>query len=404
MTVRGRVFVGVGILVALLGMALGLLDLTKIGALLIALPLLAALLIRRRLDLDVARTLTPSRVPIDGHCDVTLSVHNTGRTRSPLLRGEETLAYALGDPPHLLVPRLERDEVRHLHYRVRSHVRGHHAVGPLTVRVVDPFGLATRSVGVPGRSALVVPPRTVPLLPIRGVPAAGGGDSSASPRMALHGVDDVGVREYRIGDDLRRIHWRSTARTGETMVRQDEEPARRRALVVLDDRAGSHAGSGNGGSFEWTVTAVASVTSRLLAERFEVHLFFASDVSGRVEPIDGLDQALDRLAAVQPSAITSAHHVVEALEDFAQHGGGLVVAVLGALDPEAADLCATRSGHGVAFVIDRGGFTDGDSAGAATAQTAQRLTLGGWRTRVVHPGDRVAHLWEQLMVGRTVHR
>ena len=126
--------------------------------------------------------------------------------------------------------------------------------------------------------------------------------------------DDVGVREYRIGDDLRRIHWPSTARTGETMVRQDEEPSRRRALVILDDRAAVHAGTGSGGSFEWSVTAVASVVSLLLGERFEVHLSFSSDDTGRVVPVESLDQALDRLAAVQPSPGTSARGIVEVLE------------------------------------------------------------------------------------------
>lgn len=257
---------------------------------------------------------------------------------------------------------------------------------------------------MPGAGALVVLPRTVPLTPVRGVPAGSGGESAASPRMALQGEDDVGVREYRIGDDLRRIHWRSTARTGETMVRQDEEPARRRALVLLDDRADGHAGTGSGGSFEWSVTAVASVVHQLLAERFEVHLCLASDRSGRVAPVDGVDHALDQLAAVQPSPETSAQGIVEAFDDFAQHGGGLVVAVLGSLDETSADLCAARTTHGLALVIDKGGFTDRGTRHGPSDETAQRLALGGWRTRVVRPGDRLQPVWEQLTVGRMARR
>lgn len=402
MTVRGRIFVGAGVVVGLVGMTLGLHDLTKVGVLLVVLPLLASLLTRRDLTVDVSRSLAPTRVPIDGHSDVTLSVRNSGRRPSPLLRGEEGLAYALGDRPRLLVPALDAGEVRQLTYRVRSHVRGHHPVGPLTVRVTDPFGLATRAAVVPGEGALVVLPRVVPLTPVRGVPAGGGGETSAAPRMALQGEDDVGVREYRIGDDLRRIHWRSTARTGETMVRQDEEPARRRALVLLDDRAEGHAGTGNGGSFEWSVTAVASVVTRLLGERFEVHLCLASDESGRVAPVEGVDHALDQLAAVQPSATTSGRGIVEALDDFAQHGGGLVVAVLGSLDEESADLCATRTAHGLALVVDKGGFTDRSTGPGPADETAGRLALGGWRTLVVRPGDRLQPLWEQLTAGRMV--
>ncbi len=402
MTIRGRMFVGAGVLIGLAGMVLGLYDLTKIGVLLVVLPSCARLLVRRDLKIEATRSLSPTRVPIDGHSDVTLSVRNAGRRSSPLLRGEEGLAYALGDRPHLLVPAMRAGEEHHLTYRVRSHVRGHHAVGPLTVRVVDPFGLASRSAAAPGENALVVLPRVVPLSPVRGLPSGGGGETSSSPRMAIQGEDDVGVREYRVGDDLRRIHWRSTARTGEMMVRQDEEPARRRALVLFDDRSAVHAGTGSGGSFEWSVTAVASVVTRLLAERFEVHLCLASDESGRVAPVDGIDLALEQLAAVQPSPTTSTRGIVEALDDFAQHGGGLVVSVLGELDEVSADLCAARIVHGLALVVDTGGFT-GRSPGPGPAdETARRLALGGWRTRVVRPGDRLQPLWEQLNVGRMV--
>lgn len=402
MTLRGRLFVGAGVAIGLTGMVLGLYDLTKIGILLVALPCCAGLLVRRDLRIEAARSLSPSRVPIDGHSDVTLSVRNSGRRSSPLLRGEEGLAYALGDRPHLLVPTMKAGQEHRLTYRVRSHVRGHHAVGPLTVRVLDPFGLAARTTTVPGAHALVVLPRVVPLSPVRGLPSGGGGETSSSPRMALQGEDDVGVREYRVGDDLRRIHWRSTARTGEMMVRQDEEPARRRALVLLDDRAMVHAGTGSGGSFEWSVTAVASVVIRLLAERFEVHLCLASDESGRVAPLDGVDLALEQLAAVQPSPTSSTRGIVEALDDFAQHGGGLVVSVLGSLDEASADLCAARIAHGLALVVDTGGFT-GRSAGPGPADdTAGRLALGGWRTLVVRPGDQLPQLWEELNVGRVV--
>ena len=243
MTLRGRLFVGAGALVVATGLVLGLHDLTKIGLLLVLLTGLAVLLARRELDLDITRVVHPTRVTTDAHADVTVRVRNDGRLPTPLLRGEEGLAYALGDRPHLLVPRLDGGESRQLTYRVRSHVRGHHRIGPFTLRVDDPFGLATRGVTIPGEATLVVLPRVVPLSPVRGVAAGSGGETTTSPRIALHGEDDVAVREYRVGDDLRRIHWRSTARTGETMVRQDEQPTRRRALVLLDDRAAVHAGT-----------------------------------------------------------------------------------------------------------------------------------------------------------------
>lgn len=399
MTVRGRLFLGAGALVALAGLVLGLHDLTKVGALLMLLPALALLLARRDLDLEITRAVAPSRVTMDQPADVTVQVRNAGRLPTPLLRGEEGLAFALGDRPHLLVPSLDGDESRTMSYRVRSHVRGHHRIGPLSVRVNDPFGLATRAVDIPGETSLVVLPRVLPLSPVRGVPAGGGGETSTSPRVALHGEDDVGVREYRYGDDLRRIHWRSTARTGETMVRQDEEPSRRRALVLLDDREGVHAGTGDGGSFEWSVTAVASIVTLLLGERFEVHLCRSSDETGAVLPVESLDHALDELAAVQPAPTTSARGLVEALDEFMQHGGGLVVGVLGALEQEITDLCSARSRHGIALVVDRGGFTTGATGEGPADAAAHRLRTGGWRCEVVRPGAALAPLWSDVTVG-----
>lgn len=399
MTTRGRLFVGAGALVALAGLVLGLHDLTRLGVLLLLLPALAVLLARRDLDLEVSRVVEPTRINADGHADVTIRVHNAGRLPTPLMRGEEGLAYALGDGPHLLVPRLDGDESHRLTYRVRSHVRGRHRVGPLSLRVNDPFGLATRALTVPGEGSIVVLPRVLPLTPVRGVAAGGGGETSASPRVALHGEDDVGVREYRIGDDLRRIHWRSTARTGETMVRQDEQPTRRRALVLLDDRESVHAGTGDGGSFEWSVTAAASIVTLLLAERFEVHLCLVSNETGAVLPVVSLDHALDELASVQPGVTTSSRGLVEALDEFVQHGGGLVVGVLGALDEEITGMCTARARRGVALIIDRGGFTSGDSTQGSADLTSHQLAMGGWRTEVVRPGSHLQDLWARVTVG-----
>ena len=112
MTLRGRLFVGAGALVVATGLVLGLHDLTKIGLLLVLLPGLAVLLARRELDLDITRVVHPTRVTTDAHADVTVRVRNDGRLPTPLLRGEEGLAYALGDRPHLLVPRLDGGESR----------------------------------------------------------------------------------------------------------------------------------------------------------------------------------------------------------------------------------------------------------------------------------------------------
>ncbi len=87
----------------------------------------------------------------------------------------------------------------------------------------------------------------------------GGAGDSLARAAAVSGEDDIATREYRDGDDLRRVHWRSTAKRGELMVRREEQPRQMRATVLLDARARGHRGDGPASSFEWAVSAAASV-------------------------------------------------------------------------------------------------------------------------------------------------
>ena len=129
----------------LCGIGLGFTDLTRIGVLLVALPLLSGLLMRRHdLRFALERTAVPGRIQVDEQSVVTLAIENAGGAASPLLMAEEQLDYALGDRPRFVVPRLRRGDRQEVHYTVRSHVRGRHRLGPLGVRLRDPFGLSTR--------------------------------------------------------------------------------------------------------------------------------------------------------------------------------------------------------------------------------------------------------------------
>ena len=76
---------------------------------------------------------------------------------------------------------------------------------------------------------------------------------------AAAGDDDVIPRAYRDGDELRRVHWRSTARYGELMVRREEQRWQDRAVLILDSRRSAHIGSGPSSSFEFAVSAAASI-------------------------------------------------------------------------------------------------------------------------------------------------
>ena len=94
-------------------------------------------------------------------------------------------------------------------------------------------------------------------------------------RVRAGSAEDVTVREYRRGDDLRRVHWRSSARTGELMVRREEQPWQSRATLFLDNRTHAHRGHGAASSLEYAVSAAASVALHLAQRGFMVRLVTA---------------------------------------------------------------------------------------------------------------------------------
>ena len=107
-------------------------------------------------------------------------------------------------------------------------------------------GSSSAAPSAPTPPPLLVVPRVRPLG--AGGPAGGhgGGGEGARRTIAVHGEDDVSTREYRHGDDLRKVHWRATARTGELMVRLEERPWRSQATLLLDTRSRAHLVAGRG--------------------------------------------------------------------------------------------------------------------------------------------------------------
>ena len=146
LTTRGTAFIASGVVLLLSGIALGQYDLSRIGVLLLLLPALSGLVARRHdLDVEVTRSAVPSRVSVDEPASVAVTLRNPGSTRTPLVMAEEQLDYALGDRPRFVIPAMRPGERREVGYTIRCHTRGRHRLGPLNIKVRDPFGLTLRS-------------------------------------------------------------------------------------------------------------------------------------------------------------------------------------------------------------------------------------------------------------------
>jgi uncharacterized protein (DUF58 family) len=386
LTVRGRAFVAAGVAAMAGGVLIPETDLLRIGALLMALPLLSAFGAgRARYRLSCVRRLVPARLPAGQSAELTIRLANISRLRTGLLLAEDAVPYELGRRPRFVFHGIGGGGSKEFRYKLGSDTRGRYTIGPLQVRVADSFGLVSITRAFTGTSTLTVTPRIIPLAR---PPLSGNwlGDSEHGKRsIAASGEDDVAPRAYRTGDGLHRVHWRSTARHGELMVRREEQYWRNTASLFLDTRRAAFGGT----LFELAVTAAASIGVHLAGEGFDAR--FVTD-SGEV-PRQGTfqDTLLDTLAVVRPSRSTGLDPGIEALTA----AGGQIVAVLGQLtDSQARQLAGTRRGTapGLALLLDP---EESDGAGRAT-ECAQILIGAGWRVATVPDAARLPAAWQQL--------
>ncbi|MFE0452674.1 DUF58 domain-containing protein [Streptomyces sp. NPDC058914] len=411
LTTRGRSFLAAGIAAAICAYVLGQPDLLRVGLLLAALPLVcAAVVYRTRYRVAGSRRLSPARVPAGSEARVHLRMDNVSRLPTGLLMLQDRVPYVLGPRPRFVLDRVEAGGRREVSYRVRSDLRGRYPLGPLQLRLNDPFGMCELTRSFSTYDTLTVIPRVEPLPPVRLTGEAKGYGDGRQRSLALAGEDDVIPRGYRYGDDLRRVHWRSTARYGELMVRREEQPQRSRCTVLLDTRGLAYEGAGPDSAFEWAVSATASVLVHMLERGFSVRLLTDTGTSVPGEGADGFAGAsqesadaaglmMDTLAVIDHSDGTGLSRAYDVLR-----GGneGLLVAFLGDLDEEQAAVAAKmrqRSGGAVAFLLDADSWgREPSGVPDPMNRTEERLRMlreAGWTAVSVPRGAPLDELWRQ---------
>ncbi len=251
----GALVAGAAAALVVAGRVFGLVELYISGAATaILLVVCFASVVLSRLDLAAGRTITPPRVHAGSAARSTIRIRNLRSSRTPVLRLRDPVSGTGG--ADLLVSPLRGGESATIAYRLPTDRRGEIEVGPLDVVVSDPFGLTSVRTQATGRATLTVFPRIEAIEPPRQAagpdPTAGAAHPSALGRSA---DEFYALRPYVVGDDLRRVHWASTARTGELVVRQDELPWQGRTTVLLDQRRGSFDLT----LFEQGVSAAASI-------------------------------------------------------------------------------------------------------------------------------------------------
>lgn len=308
LTRAGRFTIAAGLLAIVFGRILALDEVVLVGATAPMLVVVAAVWLRLGIPhLTITRTVTPREIPQGGQAAIRIEVTNTGRHRSPVVQLLDPLAWHdhEGDQPAARIPvgRIAPHAADGTHYVLDGSRRGLLSLGPMTVAQSDPFGLLTRRRSGPGPTQLIV----TPSYPVVEAPPRASGDRSHGVTLRgrpvpATGHDFASLRDYVRGDDLRRVHWATTARRGQLTVRNDDQVVQTRTTIVLDIDARAH----DTDTFEETVSAAAALAAACLARGDETRLVS----TGGLDTLPGtgpghLDIVLRELAVVAPAPDTS---------------------------------------------------------------------------------------------------
>lgn len=319
-----RCLVG-AVLVLLGGTALGSGALVGAAAGAVALTALATALVAEVPRIEVARAADPPEVDRGSPAGVTLTFIGRSRRSRPFT----VLETVAGERRTAEMPALSAGHSASLTYDLDTSRRGRLVTGPLVLRRTDPLGLVVAERAIGSTSAVAVRPRRHHL---RMLPTGRMRDLEGPTREISEGHSSFHqLREYVPGDDLRRIHWRSSARTGTLVVKQLVDTTRPEVVVILDNRA-SAIGEDD---FEQAVEVAASVLAAAENDGFPTSLLFA-DGRGDVDEDGNPVPHIEHLTVVQRSASDSLVDIADAL----RARGRSLVFVTGELDAVDIQLLA----------------------------------------------------------------
>jgi uncharacterized protein (DUF58 family) len=189
------------------------------------------------------------------------------------------------------------------------------------------------------------------------------------------------------------------------MVRREEQPWESRATVVLDTRGLAHRGEGPTASFEWAVSAAASIALHLRHNGYKLRLVTDSGIDVDASEGGGEGLLLDHLAEVKLSQKGDIATLVDRVKR--RTDGGLIIGVFGLITPHEAELLTALRGSGatcLALSIDSTTWLNLPTAAREEADQAHGvaalgLLRSGWRVVGVPHGAKLAALWPEAARG-----
>jgi uncharacterized protein (DUF58 family) len=338
--------------------------------------LIGALWISRPQPLTVSRTLHPPQVTVGESAIGIVEVKNPSRRRIGPREAEDTLG---SNVVRLSIPALGAHESIEQPYTVPAPKRGLFDVGPVRLTRSDPLGLFSREQGQGSVERLWVRPKVhrVGAISSGWAKDLDGATSDTAPRgsAAFHAL-----REYQFGDDLRHVHWRTTARRGELMVRHFVDTRRSQEVVLLDPRSEVFSKE----SFEEAVEVVASVCMAALLDKRPLTLSLpAQPEAAQAEKL----HVLDRLALVGLVSDASLGEAFASIQGAASQASALIV-VTGESDTKDLIARARRIlRNGLIIIVS-----------VRPGVRSEVLNVSGGRVVSVESGEALAGVWGQAVI------
>lgn len=391
LTFRGKALIAVGLGLGVGAALSGQRDVLRIAVLLLALPLISAFLASRtHFRLGADRSITPTHVPVGSTAQATLTVTNLAGGRTPTLLLREDVDPRLGMPVDRVLEHVEAGGSRATSFTLEASQRGRFEIGPLSVTAVDPFGLVRLTRSFRATQSVLVVPRVHELEGSVDADRRGRGDR-ASSALSSGGNDDVIPREYRPGDDLRRIHWRASARGEELLVRREEQPWTRHATITVDLTADGVGGAQS--PLEIGLSMAASVSAHLMSLGWSV----------RLESLDG------RCLVAQAEGAAGQARVLEVLAtvasvpgsggDSLRTGSDLSVIVIPGTESAVRRVPPVHH-RSLAFIVD---VTAWGLAGIDAPDALMRLRAQGWHAAAITAAEgSIPAAWQSAIDDATV--
>lgn len=330
---------------------------------------------RRQPTLRVERRIDPPRVVVGEPARVHLVVTNESQRSAR----RATLTERIGgvDQP-IAVGALAAAATATVSYDLPTSRRRVIELGPASLHQGDPFGVVDATVHVGDIDRFVVHPRQFALT---GFPSARDRalDGPEARRVALGSMSFHTLRDYAPGDDLRHVHWKSSARTGSLMVRQFVDSEQHDVTVLLDVADHPYGEA----EFEGAVEAVASIAAVTVASGVPMRFTTSGTADRLVRPPD-LVALLDRLAAVERDPGADLGSAVDRI--VAGRPEGPVVVVTGRSDPNHMDRLTSLAARSEIVVLAE-----------LRSDVSPSIDATSLRVRRLHARDGVtfAEMWNQ---------